>query len=168
MSSCINGRPKTTESISIKFCTVIKTTKRPSWVVRARASQIQDGSRLPSWITKNRFIAVTVLLITAKFGTMTHFDQLHRMDRYSADWAKIYRISHNILADHNRKRPKENISAYTDIIIGNSNVLLWPPSVADADIIFLPGGFFFLSFFSRLISAVVNWMSAILAHMVWP
>jgi len=35
-------------------------------------------------------------------------------------------------------------------------------------IIFLPCGFFFLSFFSRLISAVAEWMSTILLHMVWP
>jgi len=28
--------------------------------------------------------------------------------------------------------------------------------------------FFFLSFFPRLISAVADWMSAILPHMVWP
>jgi len=27
---------------------------------------------------------------------------------------------------------------------------------------------FLLSFFPRLISAVAEWMSAILAHMVWP
>jgi len=47
--------------------------------------------------------------------------------------------------------------------------LLWPPCVADADIIFLPCGFYRLSsFFPRLISAVADWMSTILAHMVWP
>ena len=36
--------------------------------------------------------------------------------------------------------------------------------------IFLPCGFFFffLLFFPRLISAVADWMSAILPHMVWP
>ena len=47
---------------------------------------------------------------------------------------------------------------------------LWPPCVADADIIFL--SCFFLSFFPllfpRLISAVADWMSTILLHMVWP
>jgi len=39
-------------------------------------------------------------------------------------------------------------------------------------IIFLPCGFFYLllllSFFACLISAVADWMSAILLHMVWP
>ena len=36
-------------------------------------------------------------------------------------------------------------------------------------IIFLPCGFFFcLSFFPHLISAVADWISAILPHMVWP
>jgi len=40
--------------------------------------------------------------------------------------------------------------------------------IADADIIFLPCGFFFfyLSFFPGLISAVADWMSTILAHVV--
>jgi len=48
---------------------------------------------------------------------------------------------------------------------------LWPPCVADADIIFLPCDFFLLSsifFIPRLISAVVDWVSTILLHMVWP
>jgi len=39
----------TTAAIPAKFCTVIKTTKSPSWMVRTHASQIQDGRRLPSW-----------------------------------------------------------------------------------------------------------------------
>jgi len=42
---------------------------------------------------------------------------------------------------------------------------LWPPCVADADIIFFPVVSSF--FFPRLISAVGDWMSAILPHMVW-
>jgi len=49
---------------------------------------------------------------------------------------------------------------------------LWPPCVADADTIFLPCGFFlssiFLFFIPRLTSAVGDWMSTILRHMVWP
>jgi len=41
--------------------------------------------------------------------------------------------------------------------------------VADADIIFLPSGFFLSSFFiPRLISAAADWMSTILPHMAWP
>jgi len=86
--------------------------------------KIEDGGRPPSGILKSRGITVTVLSITAEFGTITHFDHLHRIDRYSAVWAKSYRISHIILADHSRKKPKENISAYNNIILGNSNVLL--------------------------------------------
>ena len=42
---------------------------------------------------------------------------------------------------------------------------LWPPCVADADIIFLSSFFFY---FPRLISAVAEWMSTILLHMAWP
>jgi len=44
-----------------------------------------------------------------------------------------------------------------------------PPCVIGQVIILLSCGFFFfLSFFPRLISAVADWMSPILLHMVWP
>jgi len=49
--------------------------------------------------------------------------------------------------------------------------LLWSPYVIGQTIIFLPCDFFVLlsfSFFPRLISAAVDWMSTILPHMVWP
>jgi len=49
--------------------------------------------------------------------------------------------------------------------------LLWPPCVADADIIFCPvvsSSIYLSFFFPRLISTVTDWMSAILARMVWP
>jgi len=48
---------------------------------------------------------------------------------------------------------------------------LWPPYEIGQAITFLPCGFFFLSsssVFPHLISAVWDWMSAILPHMVWP
>ena len=46
---------------------------------------------------------------------------------------------------------------------------LWLPYGIGQTIIFLPCGFFFfLLFLARLISAVADWMSAILPHMVWP
>ena len=45
--------------------------------------------------------------------------------------------------------------------------LLWPPCIADMDIIFLPCDFYLLSFFiPRLISAVADWMPTILQHMM--
>jgi len=46
------------------------------------------------------------------------------------------------------------------------NHLLWPPCVADADIMFLPCGFFFFlsSIFPRLISAVTHWIHIGLAY----
>jgi len=47
-------------------------------------------------------------------------------------------------------------------------MLLWSPYGIGQTIIFLPCGFFFLCFLPRLISAVGDWMSAILPHMVWP
>ena len=45
---------------------------------------------------------------------------------------------------------------------------LRPPCVADADIIFFALLLLYSFFFPRLISAVADWMSAILVHMVWP
>jgi len=45
--------------------------------------------------------------------------------------------------------------------------LLWPPCVTDADIIFL-SWFLLISsiFFPQLFSAIADWMSTILLHMV--
>jgi len=58
----------------------------------------------------------------------------------------------------------------TDPIISIQLILLLLLYVTGQTIIFLPCGFFFLSFylsfFPRLISAIADWMSAILAHMV--
>jgi len=74
---------------------------------------------------------------------------------------------------------------------GPHSSLLWPPFVADVDMIFLPCVFlwspyvigqtiifsscsfflpssFYRLFFPRLISAVGDWMSTILLHMTWP
>jgi len=48
-------------------------------------------------------------------------------------------------------------------------LFLWPPCIADADIICCSSGFFFLSsFFPHLFSAIADWMSTILPHMMWP
>jgi len=61
-----------------------------------------------------------------------------------------------------RQRPRLTKSAY--VYYG----LLWSPYVIGQTIMFLPSGFFLSSFFPRLISASVDWMSTILRHMVWP
>jgi len=55
-------------------------------------------------------------------------------------------------------------------VMGTRMVLLWLPYGIGQTIIFLPCGCFLLlsSFFPRLVSAVADWMSAILRHMVWP
>ena len=47
---------------------------------------------------------------------------------------------------------------------------LWSLYIIGQTVIFLPCVYFFLSFFSfpRLISAVPDWMSTIVPHMVWP
>ena len=48
-------------------------------------------------------------------------------------------------------------------------LFLWSPYVIGQTIYFHPVVCsFFLSFFPRLISAVRDWMSAILPHMMWP
>ena len=53
-----------------------------------------------------------------------------------------------------------------------TNDVLWPPCIADVDIIFFPCGFFFLPFFfPRLISTIAGCMSTILTHLHvghWP
>jgi len=51
--------------------------------------------------------------------------------------------------------------------------LLWPPYVIGGALYFCPViyiylSLFLLTFFPRLVSAVGDWMSTILAHMVWP
>jgi len=75
------------------------------------------------------------------------------------------------------RRPRRNDSQATtdahwivDILV-TPNLVMAALLIADADIIFLPCGFFFfylLSFFPRLISAVAEWMSTILLRIVWP
>jgi len=66
--------------------------------------------------------------------------------------------NHSTITNHLRDRYNKNLH--------NS---LWPPCVADANIIFLSYFFFFFLFlfFSRLISAVADWMSSTLPHMMW-
>jgi len=70
---------KTTASIPTTFCTVIETTKFPSWVVPTRASRIQDGRRPPS--SKNLHISAAVREILAKFCTVLQFDFLDCSER---------------------------------------------------------------------------------------
>ena len=71
---------KTTASIPTKFCTLIKTTKCPSWVVPTHALQIQDGGGRHLKKSKNRHISAAVQPILTKFGTLKHFDPLDRPD----------------------------------------------------------------------------------------
>ena len=69
----------------------------------------------------------------------------------------------------------EGSSAVTYMLWSEKLHYLWPPCVADADIIFMADIFalWFLSFFlllsifPHLISAVTDWMSTILLHRVW-
>ena len=72
---------KTTASIPTNFCTVIKTTKCPLWVVPTHALQIQDGGRPPSWKNRETVISAAVRAILTKFGKMMHFEPLDRPGR---------------------------------------------------------------------------------------
>jgi len=63
---------ETNKSITIKFCTVIKTTKYPLRMVQMCPKQIQDSVRLPSWKSKSRSTPTTDRLILMKFGAVMH------------------------------------------------------------------------------------------------
>ena len=52
---------KTTAPIPTKFCTVIKTTKCPSWVVPTHALQIQDGEAMA---IQDKKAMLTILTLT--------------------------------------------------------------------------------------------------------
>ena len=72
---------KTTPSIPTKFCTVIKTTKCPSWVVPTHALQIKDGGRPPSWKNRKSLYLGRGLADLMKFGMLMQFEPLDRPDR---------------------------------------------------------------------------------------
>ena len=55
-----------------------------------------------------------------------------------------------------------------EVYVSANRTFLWSPYVIGQTIIFSCCSFFYLSFFPRLISAVEDWMSTILPHMVWP
>jgi len=67
---------------------------------------------------------------------------------------------------HSALRPSHWALAHITIVLSSFFLSLWPPYVLGG-IIFLSCGFFLL-FFSSPISAVADWMSTILRHMVWP
>ena len=59
---------KTNASITTKYCTVIKTTKCPLWVVPTHASQIQDGGRRHLEKIEKSYTSAVVRAISTKFG----------------------------------------------------------------------------------------------------
>jgi len=63
-----------------------------------------------------------------------------------------------------------NVIAVCQWLNRDGTVLLWSPYGIGQTIIFSSFRFFLFFFylFPRLISAVADWMSAILPHMVWP
>jgi len=88
-----------------------------------------------------------------------------------ASWF-IQQFNHNTLTLQDRHTHRHQ---FTPILIFTITLLilsqfLWSPYVIGQTIIFLPCDFYLSSssFFPRLISAAVDWMSTILPHMVWP
>ena len=70
---------ETTSSIPTKFCTVIKITKYPSWVVQLPTEQIQDGGRPPSCKDKK----------SPYIGNgSTNFDQIWHGDAGRSPWSR--------------------------------------------------------------------------------
>ena len=73
-------------------------------------------------------------------------------------------------------QPYKTISEFLYAVMHNMYLLeisfLWPPYVIGQAIVLLSCGFFFFYlsnfFFPHLFSAVADWMSTILPHIVWP
>jgi len=77
---------KTTASIPTTFCTVIQTTKCPSWVV-PHTHYKSDGRHLEK--SKNSHISSAVWAISTKYGKLVQFDPLERPDRSKFEISKI-------------------------------------------------------------------------------
>ena len=67
---------KTTASIPTKFCTVIKTTKCPSWVVPTHITNARWRTAAILEKSKNCYISAMVWAILTKFGSRMQFDTL--------------------------------------------------------------------------------------------
>ena len=90
----------------------------------------------------------------------------HPIGAFSTAGARRLREFLHYSSSHNRT--KHDCGLFTDK--SRIKLFLWPPCVADADILFCSCGFFFLSsspFFPRLFAVVADWMSIILPHMMW-
>ena len=97
----------------------------------------------------------------------------YNMGRIRLQWSRIWQVigeHFNKVCTRFHSISGVNVQYYCAVC--KLSISLWLPYGIGQAIIFLPCGFFFyllllLSFFPRLISAVADWMSAILAHMVW-
>jgi len=85
----------------------------------------------------------------------------------------LSQITEEFINDRSVGIYQRNKSLTVTVTLNHAPSLLWPPYRIGQAIIFLPGGFFyllscFLSFFRRRISAIAEWMSTTLSHMMWP
>jgi len=102
---------------------------------------------------KNRYISITVRLIATKFGTVTQFAPL---ERSAVKISNEGRAEREMSASACTRCMPGFCIAFSQFVVRlfftftkrNYTVewfeWLWPPCIADADIIFLPCGFFYL------------------------
>jgi len=112
------------------------------------------------------------------WGTPCKFQRLSRLGSVTARQSTSERQPNFVAL--NRGRPSRWASAHVPVMAALRSrcghyilsCFLWSPYGIGQAIIFLPCSFclssIFFLFFPRLISAVADWMSAILAYMVWP
>jgi len=96
-------------------------------------------------------VAVNVQLNTVVSGAL---DRLH----YEKDPCVKYDVSRKLWIYRHRSRAEDDFGLFMVALCNRADHIYFHPVVCSS--------FFF--FFPRLISAVGDWMSAILPHMVWP
>ena len=114
--------------------------------------------------------------VVDRYGTVCHVPAIH----WTRDTIIIWALTRDPTAwglpsARHVPQPSSQIDSYIYVRLIRMKslalvcIIMAALRIADADIIFLPSGFyFFLLFFHRLISAVGDWMSTILPDMVWP
>ena len=136
--------------------------------------------------------AVTTSRLCCRWALVDCADRIHRWRRYQG---LIFIAQHYMMqlkVDHDKKMISQkwfcislqhfSISFWTLVCTDDTDTkyviftswptaiqtlqFLWPPCVADAVIIFLSCFYLSIFYFPRLISAVADWMSTILWHMM--
>jgi len=126
-------------------------------ILGERVAYYKVYSLLPWAVQKRLNWSICCLGLWTRVGLRKHrFNHIRQVAPMCPEWMAHWRHVENTI------QPS---------VCCSDAVLLLPPYGIGQTIIFLPYGFFYLllSFFPRLISAVTDWMSAILPRMrVWP